>query len=609
MQAARLISDLAAPTILGFAENATSIDSLRLQTKQLAVSEDPMGQVWHLSGGSPTAGLRILITPSGHAVVYGAHGRRILYLDPSGNPLHECAWGNNAVMLRARVQLDSGLWVGILPEGLVNVARFDISNKPGWQRLTRDDLYRMASQAMGVPPEEVRFFYDEPNLTLDAHGSVTVRHRKDALYLLEEGDFERRRFMACMGAMHWGQIDFLPVVELFQSLVAGTGSAVFELIRGLYDDQSSEGSPRLLRYRGIPTYPSPQAFQLFSTYFAPQTAGGDPLALFMDPRRSAEVQWRPRTEAPRRFIDVAQGLAVTVIAGSAQKVTKRADPAAVPFSRPRSSSPTPAGRMLGVKDAKLLLQDEDRIEAFNLDPVWGIRQESPLSSISPARPGWRGLFSEGFPQLDARQAYLAVPLYPEDDAVVEELATQSLAMEQILSYLERWTAAGSGTETEMLIDLWDGVIAELIEAAAPSRCLVLYQDPAFAQRQAQRLWDHAAAAGHLERLTHVRFLPGERRAWAYGAGYHLACRWIRFKQYHRGPASEHALEAISKTLVPGGAAVVVGPPWFGELASRLGLQCKDSSPLAGTAGVSMLQAILPKAQINPEAIVFLLQKS
>ena len=44
--------------------------------------------------------------------------------------------------------------------------------------------------------------------------------------------------MSCMGAMHWARIDFLPVVELFQSLLPGTGSAAFELIRGLYDDQN-----------------------------------------------------------------------------------------------------------------------------------------------------------------------------------------------------------------------------------------------------------------------------------------------------------------------------------------------------------------------------------
>ena len=74
--------------------------------------------------------------------------------------------------------------------------------------------------------------------------------------------------MACMGAMHWDRIDFLPVVELFQSLLPGTGSAVFELIRGLYDDQNVPlQTPLALRYRGIPTYPSEAAFRLFQPLF------------------------------------------------------------------------------------------------------------------------------------------------------------------------------------------------------------------------------------------------------------------------------------------------------------------------------------------------------
>ena len=115
--------------------------------------------------------------------------------------------------------------------------------------------------------------------------------------MLADGTFEKARFMACMGAMHWERIDFLPVVELFQSLLPGTGSAAFELIRGLYDDQNRE-SQLPLRYRGIPTYPSEAAFRLFSTVFSP--TGDNPLALFMEPARSHEVTWLPDPHPPHR---------------------------------------------------------------------------------------------------------------------------------------------------------------------------------------------------------------------------------------------------------------------------------------------------------------------
>ena len=223
---------------LSFPENQASL--ARFLKDDLISSGVNNGTLWRLSEDSSAP--RVLATPTGHAIVYGERGLRILYMDPGGMTLHECAWeshGDQPRLLRARVQLDWGQWVGIKPEGLVNIARFDISQKPGWQRLTKNDLHRMAAQAMGVSPDEVAFFYDEENLKLDAHGHVTIRQRKDALYVLQDGGFGQARFMACMGAMHWGRIDFLPVVELFQSLLAGTGSAVFELIRGLYDDQNT----------------------------------------------------------------------------------------------------------------------------------------------------------------------------------------------------------------------------------------------------------------------------------------------------------------------------------------------------------------------------------
>ena len=228
--------------------------------------------------------------PTGPIVFYGSHGRRMLATDPDGHPLHECEWGmvGGALrLLRARVRLDWGAWVGLTPSGLVNRMTLDLSRKSGWERLRADDLRGMAAQAMQVPLEEVRFFYDDRDVTIDAKGAATIRHRKDAIFVLPHGTFDRKQFMACMGAMHWEDIDFLPVVELFLSLLPGTGSAVFELIRGLYDDQNrKQPAPRSLRYRGIPTYPSEAAYRLFNGFFRPEVpGGGDPFPVFMDPLR------------------------------------------------------------------------------------------------------------------------------------------------------------------------------------------------------------------------------------------------------------------------------------------------------------------------------------
>jgi hypothetical protein len=613
-----LLSAVTKPGALVLPENHTAVQTLAKQMDHLTASPEAGGMVWRLPDTSLAIGPCLLVTATGHGIVYGEHGQRILYVDPHGALLHECAWEaadnlNPPRLLWARLQLDWGQWVGVKPEGLINEARFDLSKKPGWQKLTRADLHHMAAQAMGVTAEDVGFFYDDNSLTLDTQGLVTIRHRKDIFLILDDGTFAQPRFMACMGAMHWGRIDFLPVVELFQSLLAGTGSATFEMIRGLYDDQNADSAPPVLRYRGIPTYPSPQAFQLFSTYFVPEAPGGaDPFPLFMDPAQSAKVTWRPRPEVPRRFFDAEPGLCVTVTGGTVQKVTRQNDSAALPYSRPRKDGSAPGGRMVGTTQTVLQLQDGDRREEFPLREEWGVTKPAPLPE-RPASPAltWRALFPEGAPALDMNRAYFAVSLFPEDDRMVEDAMTQPLALEQTLDYFERLSARPnrSGSLGNVLIHNWDLLLSEIIHPTEGQDYTVLYTRPEFAQRQAQRLWDQTAASGRLSNLRRVAFLQADRhQQTAYTKSYGLLYCWIPFEQYRQRAECERSLEAVSKALISGGSAILAGPPWLKDVCSRVALRVLASDPIAETTGVRMHRAILPKARVNPEATLFLVQK-
>ena len=262
--------------------------------------------------------------------------------------MHECEWGIDSTgevnLLRARVCLDWGQWVGLKPAGLVNETSLNLAGKPGWQRLTADDLRTMAAQALRVPLEEVRFFYRDEDLLIEPTGKAMIRQRKDAFYVLKDGDFEQARFMSCMGAMNWPSIDFLPVVELFKSLLPGTGSAVFELIRGLYDDQhEGKATPRPLRYRGIPTYPSEAAFRLFSSFFTPQAPDeNDPFTLFMNPERSNRVTWLPAGTPPTRYFDEHAGACLTLQGGVLRKVTVASDSAGLSYISPKGRRFVPA---------------------------------------------------------------------------------------------------------------------------------------------------------------------------------------------------------------------------------------------------------------------------
>ena len=69
-----------------------------------------------------------------------------------------------------------------------------------------------------------------------------------------------------MFQVDWARLDIIPVVELFQSTIPGSGGAVFEFIWGIYEDQSREEALDTLRYRGLPTYPSTAAYNIFASF-------------------------------------------------------------------------------------------------------------------------------------------------------------------------------------------------------------------------------------------------------------------------------------------------------------------------------------------------------
>ena len=546
--------------------------------------------------------------PSGHAVAYGPAGRRILAVDPAGHPLHECEWSTGSDgsvhLVRARVWLDWDQWIGIKPQGLVNRTILDLSRKPGWQRLSADDLREMASRAMGVPLSEVKFFYTDHDLVIDAKGLATIRHAKDALYVLDEGKFdaapERVRFMACMGAMHWADIDFLPVVELFQSLLPGTGSAVFELIRGLYDDQNQGRTPRALRYRGIPPYPSEAAYKLFSTFFVPRApAGADPLPIFMDERRAQEVTWLPRPDPPLRYVDEERGLCVTVQGGAFQKATLTTDSAGMSFLN--AGGFAPCGRTAGATDGRLVLVEGERKQVLPLRPEWNVTKDSAGKGGLVAGPEWRALFEPDPPIVQAHEAYSAVLLYPEGATEIEETATQPFVADYLEDRRETTSelAATVARSERVLIDGFDASVTVLLSLDRPRDYLVLFDRPAVAQKQAQTVWNQLARINQLSWVQRIRFVRRtEQRAATYREQYDLAYVWMPFAQWGASGLLRLA-QQIGAALKIGGLAFVVGPMELGPILRAAGLHSEGLQLVESLPTVSMLRSILPQARVKP----------
>lgn len=558
---------------------------------------------------------QVVRQPSGHLVFYRPDGRRFLATDPDGNPLHECEWvaaTNGATRLaRARLKLDWGQWIGLKPEGLINSTMLDLSKKQGWERLRADDLRRMAAQALGVPFEEVRFFYGDDDLIVDAQGQATIRHKKDAFYVLDDGTFEapphRVRFMACMGAMHWARIDFLPVVELFQSLLPGTGSAAFELIRGLYDDQNPT-HPLPLRYRGIPTYPSGAAYRLFSGFFTPSVpGGGDPFLIFMDAPRSHEVTWLPAPDPPRRYFDPTRHLCVTIKGETAQKVTLADDQTGLPFVSPGQNGFAPCERSVAVKRGMLVLTDRDAVTEISVSPSWGTIRDSAQSGLSSYPLGWRHLFGNSVPQVTPAQAFSAVLLYPEDETEIEEAPTQPFVADYLQDQMEQHheLAAHLSRTDRVLIHNLDAVLTTCIHLDRARDYTVLYHRPEFAQKQAQGLWNQLAQTRHLEWGKGIKLLSAETyRAQVYSQQYELIYAWVPFSHFDQPTKLDETARGVAGALRAGGLALVAGPQTLSRSLQAHRLRIFQTEPVESLPTFRMHQTILPKARLKAGLTLF-----
>lgn len=555
---------------------------------------------------------------TGHVVAYGPLGRRILLADPDGHPLHECEWGEQADgtvhLVSARLYLDWGQWVGLKPGGLVNAMNLDLTTRPDWQILTRQDLRMMASRAMQVPIEEVTFFYADDDLVLDRTGQATIRQRKDAFYVLEDGTWDRAQFMSCMSAMHWANIDYLPVVELFKSLLPGTGSATFELIRGLYDDQNPQHA-QSLQYRGIPTYPSAAAFGLFSNFFtATHRSGENPFAVFMDPPRSHEVDWVPNPHPPVRYVDPQHGICLTVKQGNVLKVTKTDDAGGLPFVPLNQQGFAPGGKRIAVDADRLFLSDHKDSHEIALRPSWGIthqveRQAGDQVVVNEGN-SWEAFFSSDVPIVSPREAYSAVLLYPEDETPICDLPSQPFVADFLSDFIEQDQDLAMHVEQSghVLIRGFDGVIGSLLDFDRPRFTTVVYSHAAYAQKHAQAAWNQLARNNRLDWQKSYCFLS-EDTFRDEASAYDLMYVWLPFAAYDEEARLQDQLRRISDALRPNGLAFLAGPDSLSSLVTGLPLDIAFGDFVANLQPFHMHQSILPKATLNPRLSVWIFRKT
>lgn len=518
------------------------------------------------------------------------------------------------ILLRARILLDWGAWVGIKPAGLVNETRLNLATRPGWQRLTPDDLRGMAAQALQVPIEEVRWFYRDEDLSIDKTGIATIRHRKDAFYLLQGGDFSNARFMSCMGAMNWANIDFLPVVELFKSLLPGTGSAAFELIRGLYDDQHQTGSaPTPLRYRGIPTYPSEAAFRLFSSFFIPHVSGPrDARTVFMHQARAHEVLWLPSPSPPERYFDTAYGCCLTFKGDQLQKATLTKDSTGLPYVNPGSSGVHLCDRLAYAAEGCVILRDRDREVQLRIALPEGRREQSVAeTTISPV--DWRSLFVPARPSIAPQDAYGAVLFYPETDAEIDEPAAQPFVADYIQDLAQQDHEIGRmlAEAQRVLIANGDAVIATCVPFDRPRSYTVRVRIPALAQKQAQQLWTICAGLKQWDWLVGIKLWVSkdDQMEHRVRASHDLAYFWLPYDLGKDPGLLAASVGELGEALRTGAHAFVTGPEGLAASWRSWGFRLVWQERVEALPPFHMHRNILPKAKLKQGLTLYLVVKA
>ncbi|UCH91898.1 MAG: hypothetical protein JSU60_04175, partial [Nitrospirota bacterium] len=442
---------------------------------------------------------------------------------------------------------------------------------------------------------------------------ATIRQVKDAFYVLQDGSFKGARFMSCMSRMEWGRIDYLPVVELFLSLLPGTGSATFELIRGLYDDQQTS-APTSLPYRGIPAYPSVGAFRLFSAFFTPSIQSGEaPLDVFLDVNRSHEVEWKPSPEYPVRYIDEEQRLSVTIHHHKIQKVTYWDDSTGLSYLPMTSSGEAKSdGRGAQVFGQELHLYDGDQLHVMKVRESWHLSSPDSKREWEIPSTSWRKCFPQGPPALSPSQAFSAVLLYPDDSRIIGEKESQPFIFDYLDDFLEEQPELRQFREMadQILLARCEACLGACLKYERPQRYTIWYEWAEFAQKHAQQIWNTLSRKNSLAWLPHFQFSPVNPQAIRNTySPFDWMNVWIPFSVYDDHKELRQWSWFLANHLVPGGIGCVAGPAAMGHFFKEYDLSVVHAEKGESLPTFKIHQTILQASRLHPELMLWIIQQS
>jgi hypothetical protein len=355
-----------------------------------------------------------------------------------------------------------------------------------------------------------------------------------------------------------------------------------------------------LRYRGIPAYPSDAAFRLFKSFFVPHApAGNDALTLFMDPTKAHQVEWLPSPTPPSRYFDPSEGVCLTIQGSDLQKVTLAADTTGLAFMSPKGRAFLPYDRAARVINKRIVLRDRDHEMTLPTSLPANVSDHAESSPALPISPvDWRSVFIDGLPPVPSERVYGAVLLYPDDETPIGELAAQPFVADYLEDIAEQDREIGRlmAQANHVLIRNGDAVIATCVAFDRPRDYRVAFQDPAFAQKQAQQLWTTCAQLKRWDWMKRIQFVRIGDRQQTGTPAFDLAYQWMPFGMQDR--LLPQAVAELRDALRAGGCAFVTGPATLRDSWKGAGFVLIWQEPVEQLPTFRMHRAILPKARLK-----------
>jgi hypothetical protein len=210
---------------------------------------------------------------------------------------------------------------------------------------------------------------------------------------------------------------------------------------------------------------------------------------------------------------------------------------------------------------------------------------------------WRSVFVEGLPPIPSESAYGAVLLYPDDETPIDDLAAQPFVADYLEDIAEQDREIGRlvSQANHVLIRNGDAVIATCIAFDRPREHRVWFQEPAFAQKQAQQLWTTCAQLKRWDWLKRIQFVPIGDRKLSGTPAFDLVYQWMPLGMQDRLP---QAVTDLRDALRPGGCAFVTGPASLRDSWKGAGFVPIWQEPVEQLPTFRMHRAILPKARLK-----------